>query len=103
MTTGRIEAKRLKDDNYLTPFWTIEAMVPSLKKLCRARKGYLDILDPGAGTGRIARVLRAAYPKATIFGIEKRCLSASTIREPYSVYKNKTDFLSWPNQDDSAV
>jgi hypothetical protein len=96
MTTGRIEAKRLKDDNYITPFWAIEVMVPHLKKLCRTREGYLDILEPGAGTGNIGRVLRATYPKAAIFGIEKRRLSARTIRKPYSVYTNKTDFLSWP-------
>lgn len=100
MPTGKIEKKRLPQDNYQTPTWAIEAFVPYLKQIVRNPR---EILDPGAGNGNIGRVMRSAYPKSSISGIEKRNLRAKTIIEPYNVYMKKTDFLSWAQYFDLGL
>jgi predicted RNA methylase len=90
MTTGKIDATRLKHDNYETPFWVVEAMVPALKRIVRNPR---DILDAGAGTGNIGRVIRDAYPQASLVGVEKRRLRARALQAIYDNYV-QVDFLN---------
>lgn len=84
--------KRLKDDTYKTPEWAVEAFVPELKKM---NSGPRWILEPGAGTGNIVKVLRRTYPNAKIHAIEKHKNFRSLKKAGANIVTIK-DYLDWP-------
>lgn len=75
---------RHKDDFYITPAWVTQALVPHLGQ-------PRTVLDIACGAGAIGAVLRQAWPKVWMGGVEKdrsRCHKAGWLPSPgnWTVY-----------------
>lgn len=73
-TTGRSDPRRSPTDFYATPEWCTKAVCRWIKQhenvLYDNSLVPLSILDPGAGTGAILRVLYSEWPNAELTSIE---------------------------------
>lgn len=81
-TIGHSDPRRPANDFYETPAWCTRALLAYLDKHKLAPKvhGELSILDPGAGTGAISKVLRAWRPNANIWAIENDLALSETLQ-----------------------
>lgn len=70
-STRRNDPARIERDRYETPGWCIEFMVDKVRKYFDAAAGRdLQIIDVGAGDGRIGKALRRVLPEALVTYVE---------------------------------
>lgn len=66
MSSTKRGAERRLDDLYETPEWMTQAAVELVTTRLDHVKGPLNILEPAAGGGKMVKVLKEAWPDATI-------------------------------------
>lgn len=72
--TNRAESVRRPHDAYFTPIPLIEQAIAEVVSIPVGGAG--DWLDPAWGDGRFARVIKARYPEAKLYGAEQADLSS---------------------------
>jgi len=82
-------ALRATNDFYATPTWLTEAIIPELKQRLPAKP---NILEPAVGQGAMIDVLDAAFPDATLLGLDIADVPVKHT-ERFSIFDN-TDFLA---------
>ena len=84
-------SQRHADDFYVTPAWATQVIVPVLGRYVPA---HGSILEPGAGTGAITRVLREGFPDSRILCVESDPQRVWQLRQQ-NFETHWCDFIRW--------